>query len=106
MLHYVKEGRITLEKVVEKMSHAVATCYQVADRGFIREGYWADLVMVNMNMPATVTKDNILFKCGWSPLEQFTFPATITNTFVNGNLVYGNGQWNESHKGARLLFNR
>jgi dihydroorotase len=106
MLHYVKEGRITLEKVVEKMSHAVATCYQVADRGFIREGYWADLVMVNMNIPATVTKENILFKCGWSPLEHFTFPATITNTFVNGNMVYGNGQWNESHKGARLLFNR
>jgi dihydroorotase len=106
MLHYVKEGRISIEKVVEKMSHAVATCYQVADRGFIREGYWADLVMINMNTPATVTKENILFKCGWSPLEQFTFPATVTNTFVNGNMVYGNGQWNESHKGARLLFNR
>jgi len=106
MLHYVKEGRITIEKVVEKMSHAVATCYQVAERGYIREGYWADMVMVNMNTPTTVTKDNILFKCGWSPLEQFTFPATITNTFVNGNMVYGNGQWNESYKGARLLFNR
>jgi len=106
MLHYVKEGRITIEKVVEKMSHAVATCYQVVDRGYIREGYWADMVMVNMNTPTTVTKDNILFKCGWSPLEQFTFPATVTNTFVNGNMVYGNGQWNESHKGARLLFNR
>ncbi|HEY8895598.1 MAG TPA: dihydroorotase, partial [Niastella sp.] len=106
MLHYVKEGRITIEKVVEKMSHAVATCYQVAERGYIREGYWADMVMVNMNTPTTVTKDNILFKCGWSPLEQFTFPATITNTFINGNMVYGNGQWNESYKGARLLFNR
>ncbi|THU33516.1 dihydroorotase [Niastella caeni] len=106
MLHYVKEGRISLEKVVEKMSHAVATCYQVADRGYIREGYKADLVIVNMNATTTATKENILYKCGWSPLEQFTFPAAITHTFVNGNLVYGNGQWNESNKGERLLFNR
>jgi dihydroorotase len=106
MLHYVKEGRITLEKVVEKMSHAVATCYQIADRGYIREGYKADLVIVNMNATTTATKENILYKCGWSPLEQFTFPAAITHTFVNGNLVYGNGQWNESNKGERLLFNR
>jgi dihydroorotase len=106
MLHYVKEGRITLEKVVEKMSHAVATCYQVADRGYIREGYKADLVIVDMNATTTATKENILYKCGWSPLEQFTFPAAITHTFVNGNLVYGNGQWNESNKGERLLFNR
>jgi dihydroorotase len=106
MLHYVKEGRISLEKVVEKMSHAVATCYQVAERGFIREGYWADLTIVNMNTPTTITKENILYKCGWSPLEQFTLPAAVTHTFVNGNLVYGNGQWDESHKGARLLFNR
>jgi dihydroorotase len=106
MLHYVKEGRISLEKVVEKMSHAVATCYQVADRGYIREGYKADLVIVNMHATTTATKDNILYKCGWSPLEQFTFPAAITHTFVNGNLVYGNDQWNESHKGERLSFNR
>lgn len=106
MLHYVKEGRITLEKVVEKMSHAVATTYQIADRGYIREGYKADLVIVDMNATTTATKENILYKCGWSPLEQFTFPAAITHTFVNGNLVYGNGQWNESNKGERLLFNR
>jgi len=106
MLHYVKEGRISLEKVVEKMSHAVATCYQIADRGYIREGYKADLVIVDMNATTTATKENILYKCGWSPLEQFHFPAAITHTFVNGNLVYGNGQWNESNKGERLLFNR
>ncbi len=106
MLHYVKEGRITIEKVVEKMSHAVAQCYQIANRGYIREGYKADLVIVNMNATTTATKENILYKCGWSPLEQFTFPAAITHTFVNGNLVYGNGQWNESNKGERLLFNR
>jgi dihydroorotase len=106
MLHYVKQGRISLEKVVEKMSHAVATCYQVAERGYLREGYWADMVIVNMNTSTTAKKDNILYKCGWSPLEQFTFPAAVTHTFINGNLVYGNGQWNESQKGQRLLFNR
>jgi dihydroorotase len=106
MLHYVNEGKISMEKVVEKMSHAVATCFQIKERGFIREGYFADLVLVNMNQPQTVTKENILYKCGWSPLEGFTFPATITNTFVSGNLVYGNGVWNESNKGLRLQFNR
>jgi len=106
MLHYVKQGKISLEKVVEKMSHAVARCYQVADRGFIREGYFADLVFVDMNTTTTVTKQNILYKCGWSPLEGFEFPASITHSFVNGNLVYGNGVWDESYRGQRLLFNR
>lgn len=106
MLHYVQQGAISLEKVVEKMSHAVATCFQIADRGFIREGYWADLVMVDLQKPFTVTPANILYKCGWSPLEGFTFPATITNTFVNGHMVYGNDTWNESQKGQRLSFER
>jgi dihydroorotase len=106
MLQYVKEGKITLEKVVEKMSHAVARCFAVADRGFIREGYWGDLVMVDMHQITTVSKDNILYKCGWSPLEGAHFPAAITHTFVNGHLVYGNGQWNESNKGKRLAFDR
>lgn len=106
MLHYVKEGRITIEKVVEKMSHAVARCFQVADRGFIREGYWGDLVIVDMRQHTTVSKENILYKCQWSPLEGFDFPAAITHTFVNGHLVYGNGVWDESQKGQRLLFKR
>ncbi|MFM2363595.1 MAG: hypothetical protein RLZZ316_2497 [Bacteroidota bacterium] len=106
MLHYVKEGRITIEKVVEKMSHAVADCFQIADRGYIREGYYADLVLVDMQQPTTISKENILYKCGWSPLEGTTLPATITHTFVNGHLVYGNGQWDESNKGMRLQFNR
>jgi dihydroorotase len=113
MLHYVKEGRITIEKVVEKMSHAVAECFQIAERGYIREGYFADLVLVDMNETTTVTKDNILYKCKWSPLENFTFPASITHTFVSGNLVYAcpdyfgrNGRFDESQKGQRLKFNR
>jgi dihydroorotase len=106
MLQYVKEGRITIERVVEKMSHAVADCFQIADRGYIREGYYADLVLVNMQQPTTISKENILYKCGWSPLEGTTLPATITHTFVNGHLVYGNGQWDESNKGMRLQFNR
>jgi dihydroorotase len=106
MLHYYKQGKISLEKVVEKMSHAVADCFQIRDRGYIREGYFADLVIVDLNKDTTVTKENILYKCGWSPFEGDTFPAEITHTFVSGNLVYGNNQWNESIKGKRLTFER
>ncbi|MES1220556.1 MAG: dihydroorotase [Bacteroidota bacterium] len=106
MLHYVKLGKISLEKVVEKMSHAVAICFNIEERGFIREGYFADMVIVDMNKPTTVSKENILYKCGWSPLEEFTFPASVTNTFVNGHLVYGNGVFDESKWGQRLSFNR
>ncbi len=106
MLHYHKLGRISLEKIVEKMSHAVARCFQIENRGYIREGYFADLVLVDLNSPSTVSKENILYKCGWSPLEGFTFPATITNTFVNGHLVYENGRFDESYKGSRLSFSR
>jgi len=106
MLYYVNEGKISLEKVVEKMSHAVADCFQIKERGFIREGYFADLVLVNMNQANTVTKENILYKCGWSPLEGFVFPASITHTFVNGHLVYGNGVFDESKQGMRLQFER
>lgn len=106
MLQYVKEGKIPLERVVEKMSHAVATCFSIKDRGFIREGYFADLVITDLNAATTVAQDNILYKCGWSPLEGHTFPAVITHTFVNGHLVYGNGTWDESEKGMRLKFDR
>jgi len=95
-----------IEKVVEKMSHNVAKCFQIKERGFINEGYFADLVLVNMNQSQTINKSNILYKCGWSPLENFTVPASITHTFVNGNLVYNNGVFNESIKGERLLFDR
>ncbi len=104
MLHYVAAGRISLEKVVEKMSHAVATCFRIAERGYIREGYFADLVIVDTNKPSRVSPESILYKCGWSPLEGFDFPATVTHTFVNGHLVYGNGVFDESQWGQRLRF--
>lgn len=106
MLQYVKEGKITLEKVVEKMSHAVADCFQISKRGYIREGYHADLVLVNMNGVYRVSKENIFYKCGWSPFEGHQFPTTIQATLVNGNVVYENGVMNESYKGQRILFDR
>lgn len=106
MLHYHCEGRISLEKIAEKMSHAVAECFQISERGYIREGYYADLVLVDLHQPHTVSKENLLYKCGWSPLEGFTFPASITHTFVSGHLAYAEGKFNESHKGMRLRFNR
>jgi dihydroorotase len=88
------------------MCHNIAVLYQVADRGFIREGYFADLVVIDPELQNTVTRSQVLSKCGWSPLEGFTLPSSITHTMVNGHLVYGNGVWDESHKGQRLLFNR
>jgi dihydroorotase len=106
MLSYVKEGKISIERMVEKMSHAVAVCFQIHDRGFIREGYHADLVMVDLNQSSDVHPRNILYKCGWSPLEGTRFPAAVINTFVNGRLVYGNGQFDESQMGKRLEFRR
>ncbi|HMR91728.1 MAG TPA: amidohydrolase family protein, partial [Chitinophagaceae bacterium] len=106
MLHYHQQGKISLEKIAEKMSHAVADCFQVAGRGYIREGYHADLVIADLHQPYTISKENILYKCGWSPLEGMTMPAAVTHTFVNGHLVYGNGQWDESQQGQRLLFDR
>lgn len=113
MLYYQKQGRLSLEKIAEKMSHAVADCFRIKERGYIREGYFADLVIVDLNKTTKVSKENILYKCGWSPLELFEFPAFISNTFVNGNLVYscaeeneGHVVWNESIKGLRLIFDR
>jgi dihydroorotase len=104
MLEYYKQGKISLEKIAEKMSHAVAECFKIEDRGYIREGYHADLVIVDMNESTTVSKGNVLYKCGWSPLEGMIFPAKVTHTFINGNCVYGNGLWDESIKGERLMF--
>jgi dihydroorotase len=106
MLHYYKQGKISIEKIVEKMSHAPAKCFQIAERGFIREGYFADLVLVDANKKNTVEKENILYKCGWSPLEGFEFPASVEKTFVNGYPVYENGKVDTSYRGMRLKFNR
>jgi dihydroorotase len=106
MLYYCKQGRITLEKIAEKMSHAVADCFRVSERGYIREGYFADLVIVDLNPHTTVSEENILYNCGWSPLENMEFPASVTHTFVNGNLVFENGRFDESQKGKRLRFER
>lgn len=109
MLYYHRQGKISLEKIVQKMSHAVADCYQLQDRGYIREGYNADLVIVDLDKPQRIASENILYKCGWSPLEGFELPASVTHTFVNGNLVYenyGKAVWNESNRGERLVFNR
>jgi dihydroorotase len=106
MLDYVQQGRISLEKVVQKMAHAPAVCFQVKDRGYIREGYYADLVLVDMKQSHTVSKENILYKCGWSPMEGMHFPARVTHTLVNGNVVYENGRIIEGNKGMRLEFDR
>ncbi len=106
MLYYYHQGHISLEKIAEKMSHAVADCFNIKERGFIREGYFADLVVVDLNKTHKVTQEGILYKCGWSPLLNFTFPSTITHTMINGNMVYENNRVFESHKGQRLSFNR
>jgi dihydroorotase len=106
MFYYYKEGRISLEKIAEKMSHAVADCFQISERGYIREGYFADLVIVDPSLKHRVDHPSILYKCGWSPLEGFEFPASVTHTFVNGGLVYENGRFDETNKGKRLNFER
>ena len=104
MLEKVKQGKITIERVVEKMAHAPAILFNIQNRGFIREGYFADLVVVDA-IPQTVAKENILYKCGWSPFEGTTFSHSIIKTFVNGNLVFENGKIIEGTTGARMTFN-
>jgi len=106
MLEFVETGKLTMEKMVEKMSHAPAILFNVRGRGFIREGYWADLVLVDVNKPYTVTKENTYYKCNWSPLEGRTFGSSIMYTFVSGHLAFANGVFEESKKGNRLLFDR
>ncbi len=106
MLYYNKQGIISLEKIAEKMSHAVADCFNIENRGYIREGYFADLVMADLNQSKKITKDNILYKCGWSPLENFNMPASVIRTFVNGNIVFENDAIVETANGMRLSFNR
>ena len=101
-----RKGYITVEKLVEKIAHNPAILFEIKDRGYIREGYKADLVLINPNAPWTVTKENIAYKCGWSPFEGTTFRARVTHTFVNGHLAYENGKIAKTTKGERLTFNR
>lgn len=106
MLDFYHDKKISLEKIVQKMSHNVSDLFKIEKRGYIREGYFADLVLVNLNKPSTVTKKNIYYKCGWSPFENHTFKSTIEKTFVNGNLVYDNGIFDETNFGNRLTFEK
>jgi len=106
LLQKEQEGQITLERIVQLASHIVATLFGIVDRGFVREGNWADLVLVDREKAQTVSPDNILYKCGWSPFEGETFSSSIHSTFVNGHLVYNQGTFDESQFGQRMLFNR
>ncbi|MBW6461231.1 MAG: dihydroorotase, partial [Bacteroidales bacterium] len=111
MLEFYHQGKISIEKIVEKMCHATAVCFRVDRRGFIRENYWADLALIDADHPWQIDASNIFYKCGWSPFEGFTFHSKITHTFVNGNLIYevkqlpGESPFNESFRGMRLRFN-
>jgi len=106
MLEFYKNGIISLEKIVEKMCHAPAEIFKVEKRGFIRPGYYADLVLIDTKSSYFVNKSNILYKCGWSPFEGTTFSSSVTHTFVNGNLVFENGRIDERYRGLRLMFER
>lgn len=106
MLEFVQQGKLSIETVVRKMCHAPADCFQIDRRGYIREGYWADLVLVDTYQPMTVSKQNLQYQCGWSPLEGYTFGASVTHTIVSGELVYAEGQFLKDRAGERLTFNR
>lgn len=104
MLDFYHDKKISLEKIVQKMSHHVAELFRIENRGYIREGYFADLVLINLNKPTKVTKESLFYKCAWSPFEGHTFKSRIEKTFVNGHLVYNNGKIDESQFGKRLTF--
>lgn len=106
MLEFYHQGKVSLEWIVTKMCHAPADCFQLKERGFIREGFFADLVVVDPNKPWTVTKQNILYQCAWSPFEGTVFKSSVSKTFVNGNLVYNQGVFDETTRGMRLEFDR
>ncbi|TYA70206.1 dihydroorotase [Seonamhaeicola marinus] len=106
MIEMHHRGKISLEKIVEKMCHNPAILFDVERRGYIKEGYYADLVLVDLNNPWTVTKENTLYKCGWSPFEGTTFKSRITHTFVNGNIAYQNAKFSKVKYAKRLTFNR
>tara|TARA_R110001632_G_scaffold140060_1_gene255983 strand:- start:90017 stop:91354 length:1338 start_codon:yes stop_codon:yes gene_type:complete len=106
LLEKVKENVLPIEKLIEKACHNPAKIFQIEKRGFIKEGFYADLVLIDTNLPQTVRKENILYKCGWSPFEGSTFSSSIVKTFVNGVLMYDNGVFDEVTKGQRITFNR
>lgn len=106
MLELVSQGVFSLEKIVQKMSHSVADLFRIKDRGYIREGYYADLVLVEKGAHWNVSKENILYKCGWSPLEGQEFTHRVTHTLINGNVCYENGKFDERLKGQRLHFSK
>ena len=106
MLEFAHQGKISLEKVVEKMCHNPAICFNIEKRGFIRKGFFADIVLVDLNNPWQVNKENILYKCGWSPFEGEVLHSNITHTIVNGHISYQNGSFDEKNRGMRLTFNR
>lgn len=106
MLEFYHQEKVSLAWVVQKMCHAPAECFQLQDRGYIREGYYADLVAIDLDSPWKVAKDNILYHCGWSPFEGQVFRSQVCKTFVNGNLVYDQGKIDDSHRGMRLKFDR
>jgi dihydroorotase len=106
MLELYHQGKITLEKIVQKMCHNPSILFQIQKRGYIREGYFADLVLVDLNSPWTVARENVLSKCGWSPLEGVSFRSRVTHTFVSGHLAYSEGVFHEDKMGERLLFDR
>ena len=104
MLEHYHNEKITLEKMVERMSHAVADCFRIEERGFIKEGYYADLVIVDLDNPWTVEKENLFYKCGWSPIEGQTYKSKVMQTFVNGHLVFNQGEVDEDYRGKRMSF--
>jgi dihydroorotase len=106
MLEKHLEGKISLETMVQKMCHNPAILFQVEKRGYVREGFYADLAVVNLNSPWKVTKENIAYKCGWSPFQNQTFKASVAYTFINGHLAYENGIFSEKRNAKRLTFNR
>lgn len=106
MLEFWRQGKISPERIVEKMCHAPAICFQIRDRGFLREGYFADMALVDPNFNFTVTKDSLHYKCGWSPFLGKTFQGKVSHTIVSGHLAYENGQFDESQKGKRIQFDR
>ncbi len=106
MLDFYHEGKISLEKIAEKMAHNLAILFQIQERGYVRENYFADLVLVDLDSPWTVSKDNILSKCGWSPFEGHTFKSQVTHTIVSGHLAYEKGEFHEEKNGERITFSR